>query len=111
MEVALPYIDNDPLNNTVEEKCTAVNFLTSVWIYYPIYIEETLSIANTLLDILKRAMRDHSQILKIISVTQLFRLLDYFASERNPYASVIYKKLTFSLMEEHANVYLRDIFL
>lgn len=56
-------------------------------------------------------MRDHSKLLKILSITLLFKLLDRFAAERNPYAAVIYKKLTFSLMEEHANIELRDLFL
>jgi hypothetical protein len=38
----------------------------------------------------------------------MFRMLDHFARERNPYAAVVYKKLTFSLVENFNHLELRD---
>eukprot|EP00825_Cyclidium_porcatum_P011874 TRINITY_DN16144_c0_g1_i3.p1 TRINITY_DN16144_c0_g1~~TRINITY_DN16144_c0_g1_i3.p1 ORF type:complete len:441 (-),score=70.91 TRINITY_DN16144_c0_g1_i3:109-1431(-) len=78
---------------------------------FPIYIEETLGIANNILDMLKKAVRDKSDILKIGSYRFQFTLLDNFAQQRNPYAAIVYKKLTFSLMENHADINLREFIL
>lgn len=70
-----------------------------------------MGITNTILDLLKKAVRDKSDILKIGSYSLQFTLLDSFAQLRNPYAAIIYKKLTFSLMENHADLSLRDFIL
>ena len=38
-------------------------------------------------------------------------LLDEFASKRNPYASVVYKKLTFLFIENHNELEVREFML
>jgi hypothetical protein len=44
-------------------------------------------------------------------MTSLFALLDDFARDRNPYAAILYKKLTFSLIENFDDLELRDLML
>ena len=85
--------------------------MTDIWIFYPLYVEETMSLSNTILDLIKRVSREYSDLLKLSCYQILFKLLDLFAQDRNPYAAVVYKKLTFSLMEEHQNLELRDFML
>lgn len=41
----------------------------------------------------------------------LFNLLDEFASKRNPYASIVYKKLTFLFIENHQDLNIREFML
>ena len=41
----------------------------------------------------------------------LLSLLDEFASKRNPYASVVYKKLTFLFIENHNELEVREFML
>ncbi len=71
--------ENDPLRNTESERSLGLSFLAKCWLTYPIHVEETLGISNTILDLLKRATRDHSEVLRVNSITILFTLLDHFA--------------------------------
>ena len=60
---------------------------------------------------MKKATRERSQVLKYFSMNSLFNLLDMFAKDRNPYAAILYKKLTFSLIENFEDLELRDLML
>ena len=42
--------------------------------------------------------------LLIGSLAKLFEILEYLASDRNPLAAIVYKKLTFSLIENHSEI-------
>jgi hypothetical protein len=53
----------------------------------------------SLLNVLKRASRDMRQTLVVVSLELLFRLMEQFAQSRNQYAPIIYKTLTFLLVE------------
>lgn len=44
---------------------------------------------------IKRGIREASEIMRYTLLELLFSLLDEFASKKNPYASIVYKKLTF----------------
>ena len=41
----------------------------------------------------------------------MFKILEFFGSDRNPYAPIIYKMLTFSLIENYENLILREFLL
>jgi hypothetical protein len=41
----------------------------------------------------------------------LFDLLDEFASKKHPYASIVYKKLTFLFIENHEELTMREFIL
>lgn len=41
----------------------------------------------------------------------MFKLLDFFATNKNRYASPLYKEMTFSLIENHSDVDLREFIL
>lgn len=103
--------ENDIMKNKKEDRIIGIKFMAEIWIKYPIFIEETTQQYNLILDALKRSTRDSEFILKIEAFLLLFKLLDSFASERNPYAAIIYKKLTFSLMENHADINIRELLL
>ena len=49
--------------------------------------------------------------MRIKSLTSLFFLLENFANQRHKIAPIIYKKLTFSLIENHANIEIREFML
>lgn len=61
--------------------------------------------------LLKRGMRSRSTLLNHASIVFLFRLLDTFSEDRNLYAPIIYKTLTFAVVENHHNSDLREFFL
>ena len=57
---------------------------------------------------LKRGCRDPSPVVSAASTNLLFHLLDSFAKDRNMFASIIYKTLTFILIENYAQQELRE---
>lgn len=60
---------------------------------------------------MKKATRESQNVLKFFSLNSLFRLLDKLATERNPFAAVLYKKLTFSLIENYNDLEVREFML
>ena len=64
-----------------------------------------------ILNLLKRATREKGQIIKITAITFLFKLLENFARMKNHNAPLVYKILTFSLIENFDDTSLREFFL
>lgn len=59
----------------------------------------------------KKGIRDDSSILRFSFLEELFALLHHFASQKNPFASVLYKKITFMFIENHEIVEFREYVL
>lgn len=75
-------------------------FLTEIWLTNPDFIQNVLvSSGAGILSILKRASRDVKQTLSTVAIELMFRLLEQFAVSRNPTAPLVYKTLTFLLVE------------
>ena len=51
--------------------------------------------------LLKKATRYRESVMRYFSLESYFRLLDHLANQRNSNASLIYKKLAFSLIENY----------
>jgi hypothetical protein len=81
-------------------KISCVGFVTELWINFNIYIEEDEE-NHFLLNTLKKFTRDENKLVQYCAIGQLFRILSVFAKERNMFAPVIYKTLTFNLIEHH----------
>ena len=64
-----------------------------------------------ILSILKRASRDVKQTLSTVAIELMFRLLDHFARSRNPSAPIVYKTLTFLLVEFYWETEIREMML
>lgn len=79
-----------------------------IWELYPQHVAHNDKIATQILSALKRAIRDKSRILKTVGLTLLFRLLETFAAERNNYAPIIYKTLTFCFIENYSDLETRE---
>lgn len=55
-----------------------------------------------------RGCRDKLKIVSVLSVSLMTALLDQFAKDRNEYAPILYKALTFVLIEQYNNMDLRE---
>ena len=55
-----------------------------------------------------RGCRDRLKIVSALSVSLMTALLDQFAKDRNEYAPILYKALTFILIEQYNNMDLRE---
>lgn len=92
--------DFDPNgNNFPAERVAAISFLADVWEVKADRIEENHEVAQAILTVLKRGCRDKSRILRTVCFEQMFKLLHHFSLNRNQFAPIIYKSLTFLLIE------------
>jgi len=102
--------DYDP-NAKIEERSAALILLFEIWLNFPSVVEEKAEYADTIIKLSQRANRDKNEVLQLSSLAMLFRLLDVFASEKNPYAPIVYKTLTFALVENHQKTIIREFIL
>lgn len=100
------------LNDSNQNKIIALNFMVDIWLLFPSYIDENPNISENILSFLKKSTRDlQSNVLVNCSIIFLFKILDVLAINKNTYAPIIYKTLTFSCIENYSNISLREIFL
>ena len=95
----------------MDTRTLALNFLAELWLGFTAKVDEDEELANKILTVIKRATRDRSTILKYSAFAYLFRLLETFSEHRNVFAPIIYKTLTFSLVENYADPPLREYIL
>ena len=65
---------------------------------------------NTILFMLKRALRDKSRAIPIIAAEHLFSILEVFSETKNSSAPTIYKALVFSIVENLRDTQIREFF-
>lgn len=98
------------LESSAENKVNAIAILVDIWIIFPNYIEETENMAINILAVLKKGTREKIQGIRVMSIVLLFKLLEYLAKSKNPYAPILYKTLTFSFIENHSELILREVY-
>ena len=97
---------------TLDDRIASLAFLTEVWICKPDFIDKHIEgSGQVVLNLLKKGARDVKQTLSIISIELMFRLLENFAAERHSYAPILYKTLTFILVEFYWEIEMRDMML
>lgn len=99
------------LKEETGSKILALDLMSDLWIYYPGHVEESSDLSDLILTLLKKGTRDRSDLVVNSSIVLLFKLLDYFASVKNSFAPIMFKTLTFSCIENHANLGMRELFL
>jgi hypothetical protein len=94
-----------------ELRLFCLELLTKIWRAYPEHLEEELDRVNEVMGLIKRGIREGTEVVRFSLLELLFSLLDEFASKKNPYASVVYKKLTFLFIENHEELNVREFML
>ncbi|OMJ93856.1 hypothetical protein SteCoe_3045 [Stentor coeruleus] len=92
-------------------RLAAMNFMINVWMLFPSVIENHEYLANEIIATLKKGWRDKLNILKFACIGKAFQLLEVFSGERNPFAPIIYKTLTFYLVENYRDSLIREFIL
>ena len=98
------YADN------LNERILALALLSEIWYLFTDYVDSKDEMANTLLFMLKRAIRERAKSIRISSVAYLFKLLDKLSSTKNKSAPLIYKTLIFSLIENPNDPTIREMY-
>jgi len=85
--------------------------MCDVWLAHPEKIEEQDHVSAAILNCLKKSIREKSKPLVLSNLALMFKLLEHFAVEKNTYAAVMYKTLTFSIIENFTSTHMREFSL
>ena len=110
VEMSSREAENDG-KHTVEERIAALAVLTEVWLGFTEYVDTHEEMANTILFMLKRAVRERVKSIRIASSAMLFRILDSFGERKHKVAPVIFKSLIFALIENPSDLTARAFYL
>ena len=77
----------------------ALVLLVDLWKNRPDLIQQNKRVTEVILAVLKRACRDKLKVVQFLVANLMSELLDTFAKARNMYAPIIYKALTFILID------------
>jgi len=110
-----PELENPKI--TQEHRSLVLSFLVETWFLEPKIVQgcqtpiDGLSLSEYSLKMLGKACRDKSISLRLSSLALVFKLLSHFAELKNPHAPLIYKSLTFSLLENFSDDVTREFIL
>lgn len=95
-----------------QKESTTVSYaaLDIQYLIYELFSKDLLegeSYLLILLDLIKKAMRKTSFVLRQAAVVQSFWLLEQLASAKNPHSGVLFKRMIFSMLEYHSEHELR----
>ena len=106
----LDYILEVSRSPNVNERIKSCLFLSEILISFSIYFtseEENYRI----LSIFKALYKDSNHLVQYTSISQLFRVLLIFSSERNSFVPILYKALIFCFIEYHHDLSIRELML
>ena len=106
----LDYILEVSRSPNLNERIKSCLFLSEILISFSIYFtseEENYRI----LSIFKTLYKDSNHLVQYTSISQLFRVLLIFSSERNTFVPIIYKTLIFCFIEYHHDLSIRELML
>ena len=63
---------------------------------------------NSLVDTLKKGSKSKNADYQFGCISLMFKLLEIFAREKNPFAPIIYRAITFAFIENHSDEGIRD---
>ena len=92
-----------------DEKIVSINLLFDIWKICPPAVENSEGSSNKILNIFEKISRDKSKVFQIIIYGKFFQLFQWFTETKNSFAPMIYKIITFSLIENFSDIELREM--
>jgi len=110
IEKCIRFTDLDP-SNTSEIRIASITLLTEAWLTYSSFIDKNPNFVSSIQHVYKKNVRDRVRSVRLVTATQMFKLLDKFSAEKNSSAPFLYKTLIFSLVESPQDQSSRELFL
>lgn len=107
IESAMRQAEMDGINSP-EDRVRALEFLTETWLRIPESITPREELAQSLVGLLRRAARDVQKAVRLVALSQMFLLLESFTREKNSFAPLFFKTLTYALVENHGQEETRE---
>ncbi|CAG9322647.1 unnamed protein product [Blepharisma stoltei] len=98
-------------NKDLSTRHIGINLLCNIWMEYQEYFKTREDITSSFLSVLKRGCRDKSWMIRISCLSRLFALLDSFYETKNLYAPILFKTLTFLLIENYSSETMREFIM
>jgi len=76
IETCARQAENDMSKRNVDDRIAALTLMTEVWLSFTHYVDSKEEMANTILFMLKRALRERSHVLRLHATGLLFTALD-----------------------------------
>jgi len=84
-----------------DEKIASLTFLCEVWLHWTAKINTMGDVGNEIVKMLHGFCKQSNTPSKISILSMMFELLESFAGQKNKFAPVLYKSLTYILIENH----------
>jgi hypothetical protein len=110
VELCAREAENDGKHSN-EERLAALAVLSDIWLTYTEFIDQREEMTNTILFMLKRAVRERTKSIRTASTIFLFRMLESLSATKNKSAPVILKTLIFALIENPSDPTIRSMYL
>jgi hypothetical protein len=107
IELAIRQSEYDGVNSQ-DERIAAIVYLSEFWQKHLSFVEERPQIQELILNVLKKVSRDNDKLIRVVSIEHLFILLEIFANDHHSAAPLLYKQLTFLLVEYHMELEMRE---
>ncbi len=96
------------LSHGCDLRTSAISLLAELWLDFG----EAAGDQRAILEVLVKAgSESNNQALQVFAISQLFRILDEFAMEKNPYAPVVYRSLSGLLSETCGEASMREFMM
>lgn len=84
-----------------DERIASLTFLCEVWLHWTAKINTMGDVGNEIVKMLHGFCKQCNSPTKIAILSMMFELLQNFAGQKNKFAPVLYKSLTYILIENH----------
>ena len=85
--------------------------MAEIWLTFTDYVDSKEEMTNTIMFMIKRAVRERTKSVSMAASVFFFRLLDSFSETKNKSAPVIFKTLIFELIENPNDPTIRSVYL
>ena len=82
--------------------------MTEIWLIFTEFVDSQEGMSYLILQLLRKGIREKSNIFRLTSLTCMFRLLDAFSVSKNISAPIIYRTLIFCILESPTDELIRE---
>ena len=98
-------------DSEIQGKGQYLMFLCDIWCYFIDSFKDHEDLAVSIINFMKKVIRDGNKSLKILALGQIFELFDNFTYQKVKYAPILFKSLIFILVEHYHNYKIREFIL
>ena len=91
-----------------DSRAAGLSLLTRLVSTFNAKLEESETLLNSILGLINRTCRDDNRLLKFLSLGMMFYLFEFLTHFQSSYAPIVYRTLTFLLVETYSFIDIRE---